>query len=208
MELCEYFPFWDELSLQDRKLLLANTTERTLTKGSILINSQKECLGLIAVANGIIRAFITSENGREITLYKLHKNEICLFTAKCAFNEMNFDVQLEALEPSTLHIINPQIYKSIMDSNAPAASFTNSIMSKRFSTVMSLMEQILFYSFDKRLEEYLEKEAVEQNTRTLKLTHDRIARDLGSAREVVSRMLKHFEDEDKITLSRGLITLK
>jgi len=201
------FPFVSGLSSEDRKRFESSLQKRQFVRGTYLSSDRKGCLGLVGVTHGLVRAYITSESGREITLYRLHPGDLCLFTAKCAFNTLSFDIQLEALEDTEVFVVPSDVFAEITGRNVAAATYVNEIMTQRMDAVMWLMQQVLFNSFDQRLMDYLESECRSRNTNRLELTHDRIARDLGSAREVVSRMLKHFEEDGLIQLERGCITV-
>ena len=104
-------------------------------------------------------------------------------------------------------MLPPHIYKKLMEESAPMANFSNQIMASRFTDVMWLIEQIMWKSFDKRLAGFLIEESVLDNTDSLKITHEKIANHLGTAREVVTRMLRYFQSEGLVKLSRGTIEL-
>ena len=114
---------------------------------------------------------------------------------------------VEAEKDTELWIIPPDLYKRIMEESAPIANFTNEIMAARFSEVMWLMEQVLWKSFDKRLAAFLMEESNIEESDIIKITHEKIANHLGTAREVVTRMLRYFQNEQLIRLSRGTIEI-
>ena len=120
---------------------------------------------------------------------------------------IQFDTIIEAEKDTDFWLIPPNVYKSVMEASAALANYTNEILSSRFSDVMWLMEQIIWKSFDKRLAEFLIQESAIENTNHLKITHEKIANHMGTAREVVTRMLRYFQNEGWIRLSRGTIEL-
>lgn len=157
--------------------------------------------------SGQLRAFTISNDGREITMYRLFERDICLFSASCIMNSIQFDITIAAEKNTEVLVIPSEVYKSIMEVSAPLANYTNEIMASRFSEVMWLIDQIMWKSFDKRLAEFLLNEANIEGTDTLKITHETIGNHLGNPREVVTRMLKYFVNEGLISLSRATIEI-
>lgn len=148
-----------------------------------------------------------SEDGREITLYRLFERDICLFSASCIMNSIQFDITIAAEKEGEALLIPPDVYKSMMEVSAPLANYTNEVMASRFSDVMWLVEQVMWKSFDSRLADFLLNEAAIENSDTLKITHEAIGNHLGSPREVVTRMLKYFVGEGLVALSRGTVEI-
>ena len=120
---------------------------------------------------------------------------------------IQFEIIIEAEKDTELWIIPADVYKSIMNESAPAANYTNELMASRFSDVMWLIEQIMWKSLDKRLAAFLLEESAIEGTQALKLTHETIANHLGSHREVITRMLRYFQSEGMVRLSRGMVTI-
>lgn len=181
--------------------------ERTVKKGTMLHNGSMDCTGLLIIRRGQLRAYILSDAGREISLYRLFDLDICLFSASCILHSIQFEVTIEAEKETDLIVIPAEVYKGILEESAPAANFTNEIMASRFSEVMWLLEQILWKSFDKRLAGFLLEEAALEGTDSLKITHEIIGSHLGNPREVVTRMLRYFQREGMIRLSRGTVEI-
>lgn len=207
MEVSEYFPVWDKLSSEQQNKLSGAAVLRSIKKGSIVYGEANECLGLLLIRHGQLRVYIHSEEGREITLYRLFERDICLFSASCMMRDIQFDLSIEAEKDTEFWLIPPDIYKKIMEESAPLSNYTNQIMAGRFSEVMWLIEQIMWKSFDRRLAEFLLEESILEKSSVLALTHEKIAHHMGTAREVVTRMLKYFQNEGLVTLSRGKITI-
>ncbi len=207
MNISEYFPVWPKLTAGQQNKISETVTSTTVSKGTIIHNGSNDCTGLVLVKSGRLRAYILSEEGREITIYRLFEYDICLLSASCIMNSIQFDITIEAEKDTEIFIIPPEVFKSIMAESAPLANYTNEIMGSRFSEVMWLIEQILWKSLDKRIASFLLEEATLENTDTLKITHEIIANHLGTHREVVTRMLKYFQDEGFVKLSRGTIEI-
>lgn len=207
MEVKDFFPMWDRLSPGQRDRLSAAVLERRVGKNEIIHSGDMDCTGLFLIRSGQLRAFILSDEGREISIYRLFERDICLFSASCIMRSIQFQVTIQAEKDSLLWVIPAEVYRQIMEESAPLANYTNEIMASRFSEVMWLIEQVMWKSFDRRLAAFLLEEAELENSDLLKLTHEQIARHLGSAREVVTRMLRYFQAEGMVALSRGALEL-
>lgn len=207
MELEAFFPgVWDKLTDAQRRALESAASPRRLEAGEQL-SGAGECVGLLAVRSGRLRAYMISDTGREITLYRLFERDICLFSASCVMRGLQFDVSIEAEQPSEVLVVSPEVYKRVMEESAPLANYTNELMASRFSEVMWLVEQILWKSFDRRLAAFLLEESALESSDELRITHERIAAHLGTAREVVTRMLRYFQSEGLVSLSRGTVRI-
>ena len=207
MELRDFFPIWNQLASGQQETLIESTIQRAIPKGTLLHSGSMDCTGLLLVQHGQLRAYILSEEGREITLYRLLEGDICLFSASCMMRSIQFEVMIEAEKDTELWIIPADSYKSVMDQSAPLANFTNEVMAGRFSDVMWLLEQILWKHFDQRLAGFLLEESALEGTDVLKITHETIGSHLGNPREVVTRMLRYFQNEGLVKLSRGTVEI-
>lgn len=203
--LARQFPFWKHLDEVDRERLAMSAVRREYAKGSFVHSANEKCLGLILVEHGRLRVYIESEEGRDITLYRLEEGSICTLSASCFMSEITFEVLIEAESDSRLILLNPGVFNRIASENVYVENYMYKQTAARFSDVMWAMQQILFLSFDKRLALFLLEETAKNGENTLAMTHEQIAKYVGSAREVVSRMLKYFEEEGYVKLSRGRI---
>lgn len=206
MEFQDCFPIWAKLSEAQRGRILASLVYRQVKKGTVL-HSGADCTGLLLVESGQLRAYILSEEGREVTVYRLFDRDICLFSASCMLRSAQFDITIEAERDTGLWVIPAEVYRGVMEESAPAANYTNEVMAARFSEVMWLVEQVLWRSMDKRVAAFLLDEAAIEGTARLSITHEAIARHLGTHREVVTRMLRYFQGEGMVGLSRGTVEL-
>lgn len=200
--------FWEKLTPAEQKYILEHTHHLKFEVGENIHKGSKDCLGLIIVKTGCIRSYILSENGKDITLYRLYPGELCILSASCILNNITFDIHIEVEEKSELLVIPSAVFSILAGENIYVENFSYKTVTAKFSDVMWTMEQILFMSFDKRLAIFLLDEASKRKTNVLTLTHEQIAKYIGSAREVVSRMLKYFASEKLISLQRGKIILE
>ena len=207
MELRQYFPIFDKLTAQEQEKLLQMVIYRTVPQGTVLHDGSKDCMGLLIIQSGQLRAYINSDEGREITLYRLFDRDICLFSASCVMNSIQFDLTIAAEKETSFWVIPPYYYKALVESSAVMANYVNELMATRFTDVMWLIEQIMWKSMDKRLAAFLLEESSLEGSAILKITHEAIANHLGTAREVVTRMLKYFQTEGVVKLTRGTIEL-
>ncbi len=205
--LDENFPFWKSLSESEKATILEGTIRFTHKKGAIVHEDRNKCTGLLLVETGQLRVYIISETGKEITLYRLFERDVCVLSASCLIRNITFDVHVVAEKETTMLRVATDAYKEVGSNNPKVLDFTNELVSSRFSDVMWVVEQVVFMSFDKRLAmQLLELSAIAQSD-VLSVTHESLARDLGTAREVVTRMLSRFQDDHLVTLSRGGITI-
>ena len=207
MEFQDYFPVWEKLTSAQQQQLKSSAISRTVKKGTVLHNGNLDCTGLLLIRHGQLRSYILSDEGREITLYRLFDRDICLFSASCMMRSIQFEVMIEAEKDAELWVIPADSYKSVMDQSAPLANFTNEVMAGRFSDVMWLLEQILWKRFDQRLAGFLLEESALEGTDVLKITHETIGSHLGNPREVVTRMLRYFQNEGLVKLARGTVEI-
>ncbi len=207
MEFQSCFPIWDKLSKAQQNRILDSLAFRQIKKGTVIHNGGMDCTGLLLVKSGQLRAYILSEEGREATIYRLFDRDICLFSASCMLRSAQFDITIEAEKDTDLWIIPPEVYRKIMEESAPAANYTNEIMSARFSEVMWLVEQIMWKSMDKWVAAFLLEESAIEGGDRLTLTHETIAKHLGTHREVVTRMLRYLQSEGMVKLSRGVVEI-
>lgn len=207
MQLSDFFPFWEELTTEEQELLSSSAVPRKIKKGTLVYNGSSDCLGLLLVLSGQLRAYIVSEEGREITLYRLFDLDTCMFSASCMLNNIQFEITIEAEKDSELWIIPTDVYQKLVKESLAISNYTNQLISSRFSEVMWLMEQILWKSFDRRLAAFLLEESLIEDSNVIKITHEKIANHLGTAREVVTRMLRYFQNEHIVHLRRGSVEI-
>ena len=199
----ERLDFYTKLDPADRAALDRSVAKLRFKKGESLRSKDSECLGVLLVHAGELRVFIRSDDGREVTLYRIGPGEVCVLSASCLLNSITFDVAIEAKEETEVFRLGMGAFGEIVKRNVWAENFSYKNAVERFSDVMWAIEQVLFMRFDKRLAIFLLDESASREGGTIKATHDEIAKYVGSAREVVSRMLKSFEEQGLVSLARG-----
>ena len=202
----EYFPFWNKLTDADKEYLCENSWVAHFEKEQA-VHDNTGCSGLFIVKSGKLRLYMLSEEGKEITLYRLSPGDICMLSASCVLQSISFDVYVDAEIPSECYVINGMAFNTISERVLKVKNYALEIALGRFSDVMWIMQQIVFMSMDKRLAIFLLDEITENKSEVVTLTHEQIARHLGTAREVVTRMLKHFSADGIVEVSRKGINI-
>ncbi|MBR3974161.1 MAG: Crp/Fnr family transcriptional regulator [Oscillospiraceae bacterium] len=207
MDFADYFPIWNKMTENQKERLLDVAYPLSVKAGTVVHNGGMDCLGLLLIRSGQLRVYTLSSEGREITLYRLFEMDISLFSASCVMPDVQFDVVIEAEKDTDMWVLPSCLFKNLMDESVVVANYANQLISSRFSEVMWLMEQIMWRSFDKRLASFLLEECALEGTDSLKITHEKIANHMGTAREVVTRMLRYFQGEGMVKLTRGAVEL-
>lgn len=201
--IASHFSAWDRLTKDEQEGMVAYTTLTRYPKGTCIHNGENDCKGMLIVKKGMLRTYMLSESGKEITLYRLYEGDLCILSASCVLSAITFDVQIDAEEDSEVLFISAPYFQTLVERNIYVECFAYKVATDRFSDVMWAMQQVLFMSMDKRLAVFLWDEISKTEDDTVHLTHEQVAKDVGSAREVVSRMLKYFSSEGIVELSRG-----
>ena len=202
----EIFPFWEKIPDVEREYICQNSCALTCPPGEN-IHDGSECSGVIFVRSGSLRLYMMSDEGKDITLYRLHRGDMCMLSASCVLNAITFDAFIDAEEETECFVISGPAFAAVSERNPAVRIFALETAVSRFSDVMWVMQQILFMSMDRRLAIFLSDESARTGLDTITLTHGQIARYMGSAREVVSRMLKYFAGEGIVEVSRGGVTI-
>ena len=205
--LSGHLAFWNELTGDERARLVRAAVRRQVKRGTLLHGGAADCVGLLLVLTGQLRVYTLSGEGRELTLYRLFERDLCLLSASCMISSIQFDVMVSAEEDVDVVQIPPDVYRELMDGSLAVANYTNQLMASHFSDVMWLIDQIQNRRMDARIAELLIEERTLRGETRLTMTHEQIANHLGSAREVVTRMLRYFQSEGLVRLSRGSIEL-
>lgn len=200
--------YWDSLSEEEKTVLMRGTTGRSYQKNEYIHGFSDACLGMVYVCRGSIRVYTTSEEGREVTLFHISEGECCIMSASCVITGISLDVQLLAEEETEIMAVHSGTIQKLMDSNIYVKCFVYELAVKRFSSVVWVMQEILFVRFDVRMARFLLSVYKKTGKMNIQMTQEAIAIEVNSAREVVARMLKQFASDNLIELKRGTIVLK
>ncbi|HPF87502.1 MAG TPA: Crp/Fnr family transcriptional regulator [Candidatus Limiplasma sp.] len=196
-------PFWDRLTAAQAELIVSHTRAVSYQQGETVHSGIHDCVGVLILRSGGLRTYILSDEGKEVTLFRLADGEACVLSASCLIRSITFDIFIEAVRPTEIYLVEAQAFAKVMEENIYVENFALRLTAERFSEVMWAMEQILFMSFDRRLAIFLLDETAKSGVDNITMTHEQIARYVGSAREVVSRMLKYFAREGMVAVHRG-----
>ena len=207
MDFEHYFPIWNKLNKDQRERIHSVSELQKFKAGSVLHDGGPDCLGMLLVRSGQLRAYLLSDEGREITISRFFEMDMCLFSASCVMPNMQFDIFIEAEKDSEVWVIPACLYQNLMDESIAVSNYSHDLITNHFSELMWLMEQIMWKSFDKRLAKFLLEETAVEGTNSLHITHEKIANHMGTAREVVTRMLRYFQNEGMVKLTRGTVDI-
>ncbi len=207
VNLKKAFPFINELG-NKQDSFFNWLYHQKLEPGMILLDESRGCSGVILVLSGTIRIYKLSEDGKEITLYRIARGETCVLTVACMLGtgDIPFPVSAAAEQVSDVVFIPIEIFKKYFYETPSIQKFFFSSMSAKFYSLLGLLENVTFKRTSDRLEDFLITKTA-GGTYPLYATHEAIASELGTAREVISRLLKEMESKGQLTLNRGKIML-
>ncbi|MBN7774128.1 Crp/Fnr family transcriptional regulator [Clostridium aminobutyricum] len=202
----ELYPFWNALTPSQQLEMMEGTTLRSFEPGDHVHNAG-QCTGVLGILFGRLRVYLLSDTGKEVTLFRLMDGDTCMLSASCIIKNISFDIYVSAETKTELLLISSAVYDKIANENPKAESFMKDIISMRFSEAMWIVEQLLFMKLDRRVSIFLLEQSALDESDIITLTHEQIANHLGTAREVISRMLKYMSKEGLLSVSRKGITI-
>ena len=202
-----HFSFWNHLTNAQKELLNNHTHVRRFAKGTLLFGGEDDCLGVVRVKKGGLRVYTLSDDGRDVTLYRVFPGEVEVLTATCTLKNVTYQVFVEADEDTEVLLTDSATFGQVTEANIYARCAAYERATARLSEMLWSLQQILFLSADKRLARFLLDESGKLQSDELKLTQEQIARYMGSAREVVSRLLKYFSEAGMVRSGRGTVTI-
>lgn len=205
--LNDNLPFFKDLSEEEKTMIYNASHIEEYKVGELIYSKNNSCSGIVLVVKGQLRSFMSSLSGKEITLFKLFENDLCILSSACVYKNLSYDVNLKAVENSSLIIIDGNFFKEISDKNLSVQKFMLEITQSKLSEVMWVLEQVVFFNLEYRVSDYLINQYYLNNSPQIHITHETIANDLGSSREVISRLLKRFEKDNLIDMGRGYINI-
>lgn len=201
------FPFWSYLTESEKTLIENSIQTEKYSKGMLIHRTDNSCKGLMTVMSGQLRTYILSDEGREVTLFRVQREEVCVLSVSCLLDTITFDVFIEATEDTEVMIIPSVVLNQVMTQNSYVELYLYKTATEKFSDVMWTMQQILFLKIDQRVAQFLWDEMIQKNSATISITHDEVARYIGSAREVVTKVMKYLSRENVVELKRGTVTI-
>lgn len=201
------FPFWESLTEQQKTELCRNTLKSHCEKKTQLHFGGGECAGVQIIGSGRVRVFITSPGGGDITLFRLIGGDVSILSAACMLNGMDIELDMEMETDCTIYTIPKKVYRRLYDESAVVKDYTMEMISEKFSDIMWLLNQFLFSNVASRIAGALLEHRVLEGGDELSLTHETIAKDAGTAREVVTRILKQFQSDGFVKLGRGKVII-
>lgn len=205
--LVEAFPFFSTLPPRSRDAILSKAVGKKLAHKQVLASDGAECAFLPFVVEGTLRIYKASESGREITLYRIERGESCVLSATCILNGGGFPAIAEAEGDTEVVLLPARLLAGLVEDNAQWRRFMFGLYAKRLENVLTLVDEVAFHHMDSRLAAYLVRQAGERQ-KFVTTTHGEIAAELGTSREVVTRILSDFEADGLIATSRGRIRIR
>ncbi len=200
------FPFFEDLNSQDMDKLTTYSVLRKLPKGQLMMGDNGRCNGVPLLLSGTLRLFRVAENGREINVYNVHEGELCVLAAICTLADFEYDFSAQAKEDCELAVLPPESFRQLMSESDVFKNYIFAALADKLVASLRAIEMLNFSSIEDRLSDYLYYNADESNI--VSATHEMMARDIGSSREVVSRQLKKFEKQGLLEIKRGKVQLK
>lgn len=207
IDFATIFPFWDDLSDSQKMRFNRSWRMELVSKNRQIYRLSDGCRGLMIIRKGCLRVYMISDEGRDVTLYRLFSGDMCVLSAACLMREIDFDVLIEATEDTECVTIPSADLQQIMKENLLFENYIYKKTTERFSDIMWTMQQILFKKIDQRIARYLWDEMVRQNSTVIFTTHDDIARDIGSVREIVTKVLRQMAQNQIIKNGYGKIEI-
>ena len=201
------FPFWESLTEQQKTELCRNTVKSHCEKKTQLHFGGGECAGVQIIGSGRVRVFITSPGGGDITLFRLIGGDVSILSAACMLNGMDIELDMEMETDCTIYTIPKKVYRRLYDESVVVKDYTMEMISEKFSDIMWLLNQFLFSNVASRIAGALLEHRALEGGDELSLTHEMIAKDAGTAREVVTRILKQFQSDGLVKLGRGKVII-
>lgn len=207
-EILEKTPFWKYLEEKQKEMLIENSKIMEYKAGTGIYSGARECLGTFLILEGIMRTYLLSDEGKEVTMFRLREGNTCVLSASCILSAITFDVEIEAQTDCRALLIPTRVLSRITKENVYLDNYVYKEAAKRFSDVVEAMEQMMFLNLTQRVAAFLLDESAKSKTDTIAMTHEEIAKAIGSAREAVSRTLKQLSKKEMISLNRGEIKIE
>lgn len=207
MEDFTKFPFWEHLNSEEKDMISSRARIVRFEAGKVISSMDMDCLGVLYLRSGVLRMYLYSEDGREVTLSRMSDDDVCLMSASCMFSMDYFAAQIAAETDVEALLIPIGVISQLKLENIYVENYVLSVMTSRFSSILSAVEQLLFYTLEQRIVTFLLDETARTGGDTVALTQEKIAQAIGSAREAVTRTLKGLSASGAVEVSRGKIKI-
>lgn len=202
-----HFPAWSKLNITHQQIIINNSALLKVAKNNFVHTAQEGCSGILIIKKGTARVYTLTEDGKEITFYRLNAGDISVLSASCVIQDITFDIYIDTLTDCEIIQILPCAFAKVMRENIHLEALTYKLATKCLCSITWAMQQMMFTSFDKRLASFLLSESADLKSDEILITHEQIAKLIGTAREVVTRMLKYFSTQNYVELTRGKIKI-
>ncbi len=176
-------------------------------KGSVLYEQGFPCPFVAFIISGIARVFKIGESGREITLYRIQPGQICILSSTCSISDKHFPAIAEVEEDVVTMVLPGRAFRDLVSRFFAMQKLINDTIADRLMEMMTVIDDVAFRRVDLRLAERLLRESLPPKSPDVDTTHARLAHELGSSREVISRILKEFERRGIVNLERGRVEI-
>lgn len=207
MDYSQLYSFWEYLSPDEQEYIKSSLYTVKYDKGMVMHRSEEDCKGLMTVLSGQLRTYILSDEGREVTLFRVYAGDVCVLSASCLMDSIAFDVLIEATDITEVLVLPALCMNQIIKNNPYVELYVYKSLAEKFSEVMWTMQQIMFQKIDQRVARFLWDENIRTGNMEVQFTHEEIAKYIGSAREVVTKVLKYLADHQVVEIKRGKIVI-
>jgi CRP/FNR family transcriptional regulator len=200
VRLLERYPLLRELAPARFSELFEHSSLMRLPAGTVIFDENQPCQGFPLLLSGSVRVIKSSANGRELQLYRVGEGESCILTSSCLLGHSNYQARGIVEQDVEMIVLPPAAFRTLMADCPPFRDYIFSLFAERLTDLMELVSAVAFQKLDQRLAALLLS-----RPSPLLATHQVIADELGSAREMVSRLLKGFADQGWVRLGREQI---
>ena len=199
--------FWDRLSPEERERVERSAHSVRYGAGQMIWSGELDCLGILMVRSGVVRLFLSSQDGREATIARMTEGEVCTLTASCTMPTTEFNIRVQAESEVEALVVPALCLSGLVRENLYVENFLYRSATQHFAHVLEAVEQMLFFSLEQRVAAHLLDEAARLGTDTLRVTQEQVAQAIGSAREAVTRTLKKLAAAGAVEVFRGGVRL-
>ncbi|MBN2557917.1 MAG: Crp/Fnr family transcriptional regulator [Clostridia bacterium] len=203
--LADKFDFIRKMKPDEFEYLKKNILYKEIKKDEMIFGAHDRCESIPLVIRGQLRLFRVSDEGREMTSYYIMPGNICILAAVCTIGMMEYDFTAQAVEDTLMAMLDPESFRHLLNTSSSFKNFVFIEMADKLITSISLIDDMKFTKIEDRIMEYLHRNADEDGL--LSITHENLAVNIGTVREVVSRQLKKMEKSGKIIMGRKEIRL-